>query len=286
MVSGQSACLRRLARGRRSGIVGFGRFLANGRVTVESLIEGWGETTSKACAGLHVLAIQDTSELNFSTTRQTRRGLGKIGKGGGHGLLLHAMLGVDADTGGLLGLVAGQVWTRSGPAKVHYQKRALADRESQRWLSTGEAAKPVLAQAAMVTEVSDRESDLYARWARTPEPGFHVLTRAMGDRRIEEGGKTLSSAPLTSAGMALVEAVRERPGRAERQAHLLVRFGQVTLERPYSRNEPGLPRTIAVNLVEVTELDPPAGVEPILWRLLTTHLVADTAMAWRVVGHH
>jgi hypothetical protein len=34
----------------------------------------------------------------------------------------------------------------------------------------------------------------------------------------------------------------------------------------------------------VSEIDPPQGVEPILWRLLTTHLVDDQAMAWRVVG--
>jgi hypothetical protein len=42
MVSQQSACLRRLAGGRRGGIVEFSRFLANPRVTVEALIEGWG----------------------------------------------------------------------------------------------------------------------------------------------------------------------------------------------------------------------------------------------------
>jgi hypothetical protein len=34
------------------------------------------------------LAIQDTGEINFRTTAIQRRGLGKIGKGTGHGLLL------------------------------------------------------------------------------------------------------------------------------------------------------------------------------------------------------
>src|ERR1700691_5704670 len=62
MVSRESVCLRRLAGGRRSGIVGFSRFLANERVTPESLIEGWGRSTAIAAHGRHVLAIQDTSE--------------------------------------------------------------------------------------------------------------------------------------------------------------------------------------------------------------------------------
>jgi len=283
MVSRESICLRRLAGGRRSGIVGFSRFLANRRVTVERLIEGWGAGMSAACAGRHVLAIQDTSEINFATTAERHRGLGEIGKGGGRGVLLHAMLGLDAETGGLLGLVAGRIWTRDGRVEIPHGERLLADKESERWLSTAAAAKPVLCGAAMVTEVSDRESDLFAKWARLPGPGFHLLTRAMHDRVILEGGGKLSSASLEAAGRADV-ALRERPGRAARTAHLVARFGPVSLVRPKNTIEPGLPKTVRVSLVEVAELDAPADAEPILWRLLTTHPVEDAAMAWRIVS--
>ena len=45
-----------------------------------------------------------------------------------------------------------------------------------------------------------------------------------------------------------------------------------------------LPPEIELSLVEVAEADPPAGAEPILWRLLTTHPVADAAAAWQIVG--
>ena len=113
MVARTSTCLRRLAGGRRSGIVGFSRFLANPRVTVDALINGWGAELAPRCAGRHILAIQDSSEFNFTTTRERSRGLGEIGKGSGRGVLLHAMLGVDAETGGILGLATGQVW--NGP---------------------------------------------------------------------------------------------------------------------------------------------------------------------------
>src|SRR5260221_2253848 len=98
MVVRPSVCLRRLARGRRSQLVGFGRFLANRRVTVDRLIEGWSDQTAVAATGRHVLAIQDTSEINFRTTTKRWRGLGKIGKGGGRGVLFHAMFGRDGHT--------------------------------------------------------------------------------------------------------------------------------------------------------------------------------------------
>jgi hypothetical protein len=282
MVERASVCLRRLAGGRRGGIVGFSRFLANGRVTAESLIEGWAVSTAAACAGRHVLAIQDTSEINFSTTADNRRGLGEIGKGSGRGVLLHPMLAVDAGTGGVLGLAAGRIWTRAGRVEIPHNKRPLSEKESERWLTTAEAAKPVLAGAAMVTEVSDRESDIYAKWARLPGANFHILTRATHDRPIKEGGK-LSTTILRPAGKADVE-LAERPTRPARTAHLVARFGPVTLARPKNTIEKDLPKTVTVNLVEVAEVGAPPGAEPILWRLLTTHAVEDAAMAWRVVG--
>src|SRR5580704_16959456 len=112
MVMRPSVCLRRLARGRRSQQVGFGRFLANRKVTIERLITGWSDQTAGAVAGRHVLAIQDTSEINFRTKPGRRRGLGEIGKGVGRGLLLHAMLAVTRVTA-----VASAWWEgRSGHA--------------------------------------------------------------------------------------------------------------------------------------------------------------------------
>ena len=67
-----------------------------------------------------------------------------------------------------LGLVGGRVWTRSGPVTVTHNQRALADKESERWLTTAGRAKEVLAAATMVTVIADRESDLYAEWATVP----------------------------------------------------------------------------------------------------------------------
>ena len=187
MVAGKDVCLRRLAKGVRGREVRFNRFLGNAKVTTERVIEGWSEGTTAAAEGRHVLAIQDTSEINFATTAERRRGLGEIGKGNGRGVLLHPMLAVDAENGICLGLVSGEVWTRNGRRTVSHDLRDLSDKESQRWISTALAAKPVLANAAMVTALGDRESDIFALYASAAKKRFHVIARSMHDRKLADG---------------------------------------------------------------------------------------------------
>ena len=257
----QDACLRRLGEGSRAAEVGFGRFLANERVTLARLIAGWGERTALAATGRHVLAIQDTSEFNFRTTRERRRGLGEIGKGGGRGVLAHVMAAVDAETGDCLGLVAGSISTRRGRVEVAHAKRKIEDKESRRWLETAEAAKTVLRQAACVTVIADRESDIYAEWARVPGENFHLLTRVMHDRAVVGGG-TLASKAATFPFVAQTRDVEltATPTRKARTAKLSLRFGEVEIVRPDGPDARGLPRSVKLRLVEVIERAPPAGV--------------------------
>jgi hypothetical protein len=284
MVVRPSVCLRRLARGRRSTQVGFGRFLANRKVTVERLIEGWSAQTAVAVKGRHVLALQDTSEFNFSTTPKRRRGLGKIGKGGGRGVLLHAMLALDAGTGGCLGLVGGRIWTRRGRVKVAHQKRKTENKESHRWITTAEQSKRVLAAATQVTVVADRESDIFAQWATTPEPGFHLISRAMHDRRLATGeGLYAAAEHFTFTAKRLVALPEREHKRKARPAWLSLRFGTVELARPRKTRDRNLPQSVSLTLVEVVERDAPTGTEAVHWRLLTTHEVKDADAAWQIV---
>jgi hypothetical protein len=285
MVVHASACLRRAAEGHRAQIVRYGRFLANEKVTLGALLAGWGEQTRIAAAGRHVLAIQDTSEITFHTTPERRRGLGEIGKGGGRGVLLHAMLAVDADTNSCLGLVAGDIWTRQGRVAVEHGKRPLAEKESRRWISTAEQAKEVLQTAKMVTVIDDREGDIYAKWATVAAQNFHLLTRSMHDRALPGGGslyKTASRLPI--ADVATIELV-PRANRPARKARLALRFGPVALKRP-ERAARDLPKSVDLTLIEVVERDPPADVEPLHWYLLTTHAVDDAPTAWRIVDFY
>jgi hypothetical protein len=284
MLARPSVCLRRLARGRRSQVVGFGRFLANRRVTVDRLIESWSDRTRVAAAGRHILAIQDTSEINFRTTSKRRRGLGKIGKGGGRGVLAHAMVALDADTGSFLGAVAGRIWTRRGRVKISRRKRLTESKESHRWIETAEHAKTVLAAAATVTVVADRESDIFAEWARLPGPNFHLITRCKQDRRLVNRESLYAAAERFAFTTTRLVALPEREGkRKARLATLTLRFGKVEPARPQNTRDRNLPKSVALTLVEVVEPNSSTGTEAVHWRLLTTHQVADAAAAWQIV---
>ena len=283
MVAGKDVCLRRLARGVRAREVCFNRFLGNAKVTTERVIESWSEGTVSAAEGRHVLAIQDTSEINFTTTASRRRGLGEIGRGNGRGVLLHPMLAVDAETGSCLGLLSGQVWTRKGRRTVSHDLRDLPDKESQRWIATAMTAKPLLAKAAMVTALGDRESDIFALYAGAAEQHFHVIARSMHDRKLGDGVGLYAA----SEAMAVVDqrtiVLSARAQRAERVVPLELRFGAVSLARPQSKFLRHLPESLPLTLVDVREVDPQTGTEPLHWRLLTTHSVANTEQAWRIV---
>lgn len=244
MVEAESVCLRRLG-GTRRGIVQFGRFLANPRVTTQALIEGWCAGTEAAVAGRHILAVQDTSEIHFATTRENRRGLGPAGKGNAFGLQVHPVLAIDADSGACQGLAGGLVWTRAGKVAVDHRKRGWEEKESARWRKAAEMARSTLTAARQVTVIADP----VAAW---PEAGRRSL------------------------------AVRAQINRPARQATLALRFGTVTLAKPATSRDADLPERLTLQLVELTEIAPPVGVEPLTWRLLTTHDLPDADAAWRV----
>src|SRR3989440_10258892 len=118
MLCTRSVCLRQMAGGDWATNMSFWRFVNNPQVTIDKLIEGWSLQTPTAVSRRHVLAIQDTSEIKFHTRRGHRRGLGKVAKGNARGVLLHAMMAVDADSGGWLGPAGGKVGTRKGTGKA------------------------------------------------------------------------------------------------------------------------------------------------------------------------
>src|SRR3954449_7475349 len=235
MAVGKDVCLRRLAGGVRAREVQFNRFLGNDKVTVARVIESWSEGTTVAAEGRHVLAIQDTSEINFTTTAKRRRGLGETAKGNARGLLLHPMLAVDAESGSCLGLLSGQVWTRKGRRTVSHDLRHLSDKESQRWIATALSEHPLLAKAAMVTALGDRESDIFALYASATEQHFHVIARSMHDRKLADDTGLYAAGEAMTVMEQRAIVLPARAQRPERVAVLDLRFGAVNLARPQTR---------------------------------------------------
>lgn len=100
--------------------------------------------------GRRVLAIQDTSELNFSSHRLSKNGFGTVGNGVDIGFFIHPQLVVDALTGGVIGLAWAGMLNRLEGAGTPRRKRKADEKESRRWLEGARTAGLVLAQAAEI----------------------------------------------------------------------------------------------------------------------------------------
>jgi len=246
------------------------------------------EHTAARAAGRDVVVIQDTSELALGGRRAKANGYGPVGKGGAlRGLLLHAVLAVDAGTGGVLGLVDAKVWNRKGSKAKPRRGRKTSQKESQRWLDGTSRAGEVLAAANSITGVSDRESDIYEHFARRPS-NVHLIVRACQNRQIETDREDPISLlfphvdGLPEQGRLKVK-IPAAPGRKARVAELAVRFSRVVLCKPLHGAAPDLPVTIALTMVDVRETSKPEDGKPVHWRLLTTHEVTSLGEARRII---
>jgi hypothetical protein len=284
MVENPTVRLHALARGRAEEVK-FGRWLRNPSVTTADLVEDCGRRLASQVAGLHVLAIQDTTELNYEHHAGRTRGLGTVGNGSDRGLFLHPMLAIEASGKRCLGLVGAEVWTRFECVKIPRRNRPIEDKESHRWLRGAERTKQVLQLAARVTVIGDRESDIYEAFARLPGPNFDLLSRAAQDRKIAEGGCLFAYTNRLPVAGHIQFAVRPCPGKRQgRIAKLELRFGTVTLKRPHHIRKAQAPARITLRIVDVRETTTvPPGEEPIHWRLLTTHVVPDLAKALEII---
>jgi DDE family transposase len=291
LVARPGSCIRQLARRGRARQMQFTRFLRNDAVTAEEIAAYAAERTAGRARGRDVVVVQDTSELALGGRRAKASGYGPIGKGGAlRGLLLHAALAIDAGNGGVIGLVDAKVWNRTGGKPRHRRSRTTKQKESQRWLDSTKRAAEVLAEAASITGVSDRESDIYEHFAFCPQT-THLIVRACQNRRIavDDDDEADQIDRLFSHVDSLPEAGRLKvsipaaPGRKARNSELAIRFSPVTLRKPLHGAAGDLPDTVTLAIVDVRETLVPEGGKPIHWRLLTTHPVTNIAEARRIV---
>ena len=281
----QSVCIRRLADDRAEQ-VRFGRFLSNKDVTVAEMIASRALLTAAAAVGRHVLALHDTSEINYQAQRRRKRSLGTVGNGTDVGLFVHPVLAVDAQDGQCLGLVGARIWRRTTGKAADYRKLPIEAKESNRWLEAADQAKAVLADAALVTVVADREADIYEKWDRLPDHRTHVLTRACRDRSLSGGGRLFATLAGFEEKHRFELDLTACPGkkRTARTATIAVRYGPVCIRRPKACSDRQASPEIELFAIEAREIDPPPGQKPILWQLLTTHCVDSVEKAVTVIG--
>ena len=281
IVAKNSLVLRKIGGG-RAGEVATGRFLDNDDVTVAAIVETAAARTLAAAHGRRVLAIQDTTEVNFSGRAARRTNLGPAGDGVSPGFFCHPLLLVDIEHEAVLGIAAADIWTRPPAPAGDRKKRPIEAKESGRWLAATEACRNIAASAAHVISVADREADIYEHFAARPA-GVDMIVRARHDRATTTGVSLLEALETFDLlDVARIQVPPRGPGDKGRTAYASIRAGRVEIVCPARLAAHGQPAALSLGLVEIIETEPPKGAAPVCWRLLTTLPVTTLADATEV----
>jgi hypothetical protein len=267
------------------------RFLEHDHTTLEKILAPhYAATVRRVAQEPVVLAVQDTTTLNYSTHPATEQ-LGPIGsrKEGLVGLLLHDTLAFTPE-GTPLGLLDVQCWARDPQAFGKRHRRyelPIEQKESQKWLTSFQKVAEVQrgCPATLLVSVGDREADIYELFALAAGRGAgpQLLVRAERDRLLAEGHEhvwaRVAAQPL---GGVQELAIPRRGPQPARVARLELRYAQVRLQPPKRKRQ--LPE-VTLWAVLAEEGGAPPGVEPLRWMLLTTLEVrtfedATRSLAW------
>ena len=296
------------------------RFFDNDNVTPEAIEAAHRESTIGRITDLGcslVLAVQDSTFINFTTHRATT-GLGPIGKPDGpRGFIHHGVLAVDAEKGIPLGLLDSFTWVRpekvagtapSAPAAAEEAEGAAPsapavaeeaegaapstpavaeEKESRRWLDALTRTSGILPAGVRMLTVADREADCFEFFDHARNLGEHVLVRVHHDRSVAVGDEIR---PLWDAARAAEPLGRitftvprdDQNKRPEREAIATLQVASVQLQCPQrlaARHLAPVPACVIL----LQEIDVPPDQEPVQWLLLTSLAVRTLAEAEQCV---
>jgi len=268
------------------------RFLANEKAEEKILIDTVKERSGYLCAGRDVLVVQDTTEINLDNHRNRLKrgtGIGLTGNNKDLGFFMHSSIVLDAGHETMLGFSDIQLWHRDEEKEDKearkYQSLPIEEKESNKWIKACTSSKEQLKEARSITFIEDREGDIYEQFATIPDERTHLIIRCCRDRNLGDGSKLyekLGAQP--AAGEYEIVLVKDiRKGIESRVATVEVRYCKVSIARPKKVKGAHLPETVEVYAVEVKEKNVPAGCAPVLWRILTTHVISSYKEALGVV---
>jgi hypothetical protein len=301
------------ACGGRAEMAAAYRLFANPKTNFDNLLQPHVEATRQRLAAQPiVLLVQDTSEVDVTRPEQQVKGAGPLDGNTRRGAFLHLYHAFTPD-GTPLGTVRGTAWVRGeephGAAMSRAARAAIPieAKESYRWVETLQQTRAEAEQCptTQFISVADSEADIYELFveASTQPANAAWIVRACQDRAlVGEDGKrpaetrlrdVLLQQPVLFTQTVSVrgrkakvscETRGRRQPRESRKAEVVVRAAQVTLRAPW-RSDRILP-AVTLNVVLVTEVNPPVGEEPIEWLLLTSLPIDDVEQVRQVIAYY
>ena len=249
-------------------------FWSSPYLTPSMITQGHKEATRDRIANQSVvLAIQDTTELNY-TSHKALSGVGYLDSKYASGLKVHSTLAVS-DKGLPLGIIGQYVWAREpkelGKSESRKQK-STCQKESQRWLDGLKSTQELIPEEISVVTIADREADIYDLFATPRRQGSEFLIRASQDRCLEYHQEKLwEMMELVEPQGTMTTTIKRTSKLKEREATLTIRYTTLTISPPQNRSVKENLVPIELQGILVTEENPSYQVEkPITWLLLTT----------------
>jgi hypothetical protein len=285
------------------------RFFDNDRVTFDKVLQPHIDATRRRIEEQSVvIMVQDTTELDLTRPQQQVAGAGPMDGSSRRGMFSHLLHALTPD-GTPLGTARAINWAReeqTTPCSKLTRSQRIAipieQKESNRWITTLEHVGLMaseLPQTQFVC-VSDSEADIYELIVAGMAEPRHAdwIVRACHDRALlagansdaEQGQETLEreTSPEKLQERVLITPVlfrqtiqiRERERkynceqrgrrqpRSARPADVEVRSCRVTLRAPWRPQGPF--EDVSVNVVMVSEPNPPDGEPAVEWILLTS----------------
>ena len=283
------------------------RFFANKRISADDLLQPVADATVDATRGLPtILAVQDTSSLNYSTLKSTT-GLGPLNDSDtARGLHMHTTLAVRVD-GVVAGILDQSYWARPLGEHTAAQRKQLPieDKESCKWLDGIEAAENAVValpaeQRPRLIHVMDREGDIHEVLQRiTDSPHFGII-RSAQNRSVagacDKAFAAVHAAAVVGTQHSNVPRLSYQPDPAVPQRKAVLELRAVTLTitpDPYKHPHR---QPVTWTLIDAREMNAPAGIEPLHWRLWTnlpattlteiTEILRFYGFRWRIEDFH
>ena len=287
----------------RAEMVAAYRFFDNDHVDFENVLAPHLDATCERVAQQSVaLLVQDTTELDLTRPSKQMQGTGPLHQGKRCGALLHPLVALTTD-GTPLGTLYAEAWSRedrtdqpklsANARRVAYNQRPFEEKETYRWLQTAEQCEAIKAHCpeTRLVMIADREPDItdvidycgsqnHFDWVirggvdrilsrkNTGEASVRVRDQLRrGKVRFE---KTMPIRARVAWGSGLLKQHPSQADRDAREVTVTVHSGKVSLNDPRRQHPDRKVDGVTVNAVLVSEVDPPADVQPVEWLLLTS----------------
>jgi hypothetical protein len=236
-----------------------------------------------------LLAISDATELDYSGLHSLSD-LGTIGNGSGRGYICQNVLIVDPSDRSAIGLANQVLHKRAAPppGETKAEGRLRESRESRLW----PRSTTPLPNTKKLIVICDRGGDTFEELEHEQLSQRGFVVRSAKDRwavlghtgDVKPQQKLYDLARAAKAVGSYEVRVGATANRAAREAKVQFSFTAVRLLPPKQPRGQHSQEPLAVWVVRAWEINPPAGVEPLEWFLLTNVSVTNAADARKIIS--